>query len=319
MWRVAFDVVPVLASGFEAVLADACETVSTLEDANGHWRLEAISIDEPDRGALAVRLALAAAAAGVAPPVVTIEPLAERDWLAENRERFAPFRIGRFHIQEPDDATPVPPGPIALRVEAATAFGSGRHGSTEGCLRALSALSARSFRRPIDLGCGSGILAMAAAKLWRVPVLATDVDPAAVAVARANARLNGVAPLVCAVVADGWRSPSISERGPFDLVLANILARPLKRMAGGLARHLAPGGTAVLAGLLGRDGADVLAAYRAHRLSLERIIDVDGWPTLILRRPQGVEPPRSAGFRSSSRARGSGRGDPLAGDVRSTR
>jgi ribosomal protein L11 methyltransferase len=254
--------------------------------------LEGIACAPLDRSALHVALAIAAAAAGVPAPEVTIERLPERDWLAENRERFAPFRIGRFHIQEPEDETPVPPGLIALRIEAATAFGSGRHGSTEGCLRALDMLHGRRIHRVLDIGCGSGILAIAAAKLWRVPVLASDIDPRAVAVARANARLNGVGHLVRVVAADGYRSPAIAAGRPFDLVLCNILARPLKRLAQGLARHLAPGGLAVLAGLLAADGNDVLAAYRTAGLSLMRQIDVDGWRTLVLeRRP--ARPPTS--------------------------
>ena len=153
-------------------------------------------------------------------------------------------------------------------------------------LGALAA-SGRRFARPLDLGCGSGILAIAAAKLWRVPVLASDVDANAVAVTRRNARLNGVAPLVRGVVADGWRSPTLRSQAPFDLVLANILARPLKRMAGDLARHLAPGGLAVLAGFLASDGTDVLAAHRTHGLRLVRAIDdATGWRTLVLRRPK---------------------------------
>lgn len=284
MWRLSLHATSASAPAFEAVLADRCEVVTLAIEAGERWRIDALSKSEPDRAPLDVALALAAAAAGVPAPELRIEPLAERDWLAENRDRFAAFRIGRFHIQEPEDAAPIPAGLLPLRIEAAAAFGSGRHASTEGCLRALSALAPRAIRRPIDLGCGSGILAIAAAKLWRVPVLASDIDAAAVAVTAANARLNGVGPLVHAVTASGWRSHVIARHAPFDLVLANILARPLKRMAGDLVRHLAPGGTAVLAGLLGRDGADIRAAYRAHGLLLERTLMLDGWPTLILRR-----------------------------------
>jgi ribosomal protein L11 methyltransferase len=255
--------------------------------------LEGIACAPLDRSALDLALAIAAAAAGVPPPEVTIEPLPARDWLAEHRERFAPFRIGPFLIQEPENGTPMPPGLISLRIEAATAFGSGRHGSTEGCLRALALLRGRRFRRPLDLGCGSGILAIAAAKLWRVAVLASDIDPRAVEVARANARLNGVAHLVRVVVADGYRSPAIAAGRPFDLLLCNILARPLKRMAGDLARHLAPAGIAVLAGLLAGDGNDVLAAHRAVGLRLLRKIDLQGWRTLVLERR--APPPATAG------------------------
>jgi ribosomal protein L11 methyltransferase len=246
--------------------------------------LEGIACAPPDLAALDLVIALAAAAAGVPPPELTIEPLPERDWLADNRERFAPFRIGRFVIQEPEDKTPAPPGAIPLRIEAASAFGSGRHGSTEGCLRALEMLARRPVRSVLDVGCGSGILAIAAAKLWRVPVLASDVDPQAVAVARANARLNGVGHLVRVVVADGYRSPVIEAGSPFDLVLCNILARPLKRLAPVATRHTRPGGIAVLAGFLAADGNDVLAAHRAAGLTLLRRVDREGWRTLVLQR-----------------------------------
>lgn len=250
--------------------------------------LEGVARAPVGRASIEVALALAAASAGVPPPELTIEPLPERDWLADNRERFAPFRIGRFVIQVPDGRTRTPPGAIPLRIEAATAFGSGRHGSTEGCLRALESLARRPIRGALDVGCGSGILAIAAAKLWRVPVLASDIDPSAVDVARANARLNGVGHLVRVVVADSYRSPVIESSPPFDLVLCNILARPLKRLARELARHLAPGGVAVLAGLLRADGNDVLAAHRANGLGLVRKIDIEGWRTLVLR---GRAPP----------------------------
>jgi ribosomal protein L11 methyltransferase len=247
--------------------------------------LEGIAIAPLDRPALDLALALAAAAAGVAVPEVTIEKLAGRDWLAENRDRFSPFQIGLFRIREPDDTTPRRSGLFDLRIEAATAFGSGRHGSTEGCLRAISSLVGKRIRRPVDIGSGSGILAIAAAKLWRSTVMACDIDAAAVAVARVNAKLNRVAPLVRFINADGWRSPALAAAGPYDLVMCNILARPLKRLARESFRHTAPGGMVVLSGLLVEDGADVLACYRAAGFRLVRRIDVDAWRTLLLRRP----------------------------------
>jgi ribosomal protein L11 methyltransferase len=246
--------------------------------------LEGIATAPFDRPALELALALAAAAAGIDPPVVVIEALPERDWLAENRDRFAAFRIGMFRIREPDDATACRSGLMDLRIEAATAFGSGRHGSTEGCLRALSSLASRRIRRPIDIGCGSGILAIAAAKLWRSPVLACDIDATAVAVGRDNAKLNRVASLVRFIKAEGWRSTAIAAAGPYDLVMCNILARPLKRMAAESFRHTAPGGMAVLSGLLVDDSAEVLACYQAVGFGLIRRIDVNGWRTLLLRR-----------------------------------
>ena len=297
VWRVSLTPPTEMTAVAEALLTEACESVSVFPGSNAVCRLEGLSAVEPDGRSLDLALAIVAAACGVPPPEVTIEPLPDRDWLAENKERFAALRIGRFLIQEPEDQTPTPPGLIALRIEAATAFGSGRHGSTEGCLRALDMLCGRRIRRALDLGCGSGILAIAVAKLWRVPVLASDIDPHAVAVARTNARLNGVGHLVRVVVADGYRSPAIAARRPFDLVLCNMLSRPLKRLAQGLARHLAPGGIAVLAGLLAADSNGVLAAYRAAGLSLVRKIDVDGWRTLVFERSRR---PRSGHWRAAA-------------------
>jgi ribosomal protein L11 methyltransferase len=285
MWRVAFTAQAAVVAACEAALAETCETVSRFEDGADGWRLEGLSAAEPDRRALGVALVLAAVSAGAPVPQAMIEPLADRDWLAENREQFAPFRVGRFRIRDSSDDRPAASGLIDLRIEAATAFGSGRHASTAGCLRALQMVPLLRVGRAIDVGCGSGILAIAAAKLLRAPVLATDCDPAAVAVARANAWLNGVPRLVRTIAVDGWRAPAVAAGAPYDLVLCNILARPLKRMAAGLAGHLAPGGVAILAGLLARDGNDVLAAHRAAGLRLLRRIDVDGWRTLVLTRP----------------------------------
>jgi ribosomal protein L11 methyltransferase len=287
MWMITVHCHGSIGHRASACLQRRCAAVLEAADGGVTQVVQGIGENSVDRRDLEVELALAAAAAGVPVPTITIERLAERDWLAENRERFAAFRIGGFRIREPDDRTPCPAGLIDLPIEAATAFGSGRHGSTEGCLRALSALAPQPVRRAIDVGCGSGILAIAAAKLWRMPVLACDVDPAAVAVARANADLNGVGPLVRVVRADGWRSSAITAAAPFDLVLCNILARPLKRMALHLARHIARGGCAVLSGLLREDEAGVLAAHRTVGLRLLSRIDVEAWRTLLVRRPPG--------------------------------
>jgi ribosomal protein L11 methyltransferase len=177
----------------------------------------------------------------------------------------------------------VPAGLIAVEIDAATAFGTGEHPSTRGVLLALDSLARRRrFRRPLDIGTGSGILAIAAAKRLRRRVLASDVDCAAVRVAAHHVRRNGVAGQVRVICAPGYRSHAV-RRAQYDLILANILARPLALMARDLARAIAPGGVAVLAGLLERQEALVVAAHRAQGLALERRLVIEGWSTLILR------------------------------------
>jgi ribosomal protein L11 methyltransferase len=171
-----------------------------------------------------------------------------------------------------------------LVLDAGAAFGSGEHGSTRGCLRALQRVAHRRPRRIIDLGTGSGILALAAGKLLRRRVLATDIDPWAVVVAARNVALNGARGRVRVVLADDWKRRAVRSAGPYDLVLANILARPLAAMARDLARALAPGGTAILSGLLARQARMVLAAHRRARLRLDVALAEERWTTLVLRK-----------------------------------
>ena len=236
--------------------------------------------------AFEVRLALAAAASGGRLDRIIEERLPERDWLAENRRAFPPLRIGRFLVHGSHWRGPVPPGAIAIEIDAATAFGTGEHPSTRGCLLALDSLARRRrFRRPLDIGTGSGVLAIAAAKRLHRRVLASDIDCAAVRVASHHVRRNGLAGQVRVVCAPGYRSRAVRARD-YDLIFANILARPLALMARDLGRAIAPGGVAVLAGLLRRQEALVLAAHRAQGLALERRLVIEGWSTLILRSGQ---------------------------------
>jgi ribosomal protein L11 methyltransferase len=177
-------------------------------------------------------------------------------------------------------------GRTVLVLDAGIAFGSGEHASTRGCLIAFARATKdrRPMRRVLDLGTGSGILAMAAAKRRRRKVLATDIEPWSVRVAAQNATMNGVGSLVRARHADGWGERHVRAGRPYDLVFANILARPLCAMARHMARGLAPGGTAILAGLLGTQARMVLAAHRRHGLRLERALPVGPWTTLVLRK-----------------------------------
>jgi ribosomal protein L11 methyltransferase len=284
--RIALAVPAPAAGAFEAALAEVATSLSTFEQtADGAVvRIEALAGEQPEPGRLACALALAAAASGIPAPEVVIDRVAERDWAEASRASFPPFRLGRFLIHSRDDAAGALAGLIGLALDAGLAFGSGRHGSTAGCLLGLDALRHRPVRRALDLGCGSGILAIAIAKLWRAQVLASDIDPRAVAVAGDNAMANGVGAAVRAVAADGVHARAIRRRAPFDLVCANILAPPLIGMAGQVARVVAPGGRLVLSGFLVTQGGPVLAAYRSHGLRLVRRIVEDGWLTLILAR-----------------------------------
>lgn len=272
---------------FEAAFATACDTVGFFlvdEDART-WRLEGIRALAEDDSALLRALALAELVTGVAAPLGRAPTEAE-GWLARTAESFPPQRVGRrFLLRGTHETGDAPPGMVTLTLDAGVAFGSGEHGSTRGCLRALELVAYRRPRRILDLGTGSGILAMAAARVLRRPILATDIEPWSVRVTRQNATANGVGRLVRAVLADGWRKPVVRAGAPYDLVFANILARPLCRMAGDLAAHLAPGGTVILAGLLVTQVRTVLTAHRRVGLVLNRVLTEGRWATLVLRRP----------------------------------
>ena len=274
-----------LAERAAAALGSVCGAVSAFEAATGGaWLVEGFSLAPVPGGDLDTALALAWAGRGPAPKPI-LERLPPRDWVRENQESFPPRRIGRYFIHGSHHRGRPPAGQVALLIDAATAFGTGEHASTAGCLRALDQLARRRrHRRILDMGTGTGILAIAAAKTFARDVLAVDIDRGAVRAARLNVRRNGIAPRVTTRASRGYLNREISRRRPYDLVLANILARPLARMAADLRRVLAPGGVAVLAGLIDWQAPYVLAAHRAQRLNLVKCSVIDGWCTLILRR-----------------------------------
>jgi ribosomal protein L11 methyltransferase len=272
---------------WEAALHSVCGTVGLfVDDATGWWRIEGVKPEGEQEAALAGAVALAELATGVGAQLHRAAVAAE-GWLARTEAAFPEQLIGRrFALR----GTHLPPGRtasrITLRIDAGVAFGSGEHGSTRGCLRALERIAHRRPCRVLDLGTGSGVLALAAARLLHRRVLATDIDPWSVRTAGENIRLNGLTGRVRCVRADGWSNRAIAAAAPFDLVFANILARPLCAMAGELARHLAPGGTAILAGLLVTQTRLVLAAHRRVGLVLEATLREGPWATLVLRRPK---------------------------------
>jgi ribosomal protein L11 methyltransferase len=283
MWTVSV-VVPGEAAGlFQLALEPLCVAVAA-EISGAHWRVTGYCEEPPDAGALETALAVAAAGSGIAPPKPMLAKLPETDWLAENRKSFPPVRVARFYIHRTHHDRPPGDGRVAIRLDASLAFGSGTHASTQGVLVALDALARRRrFRRILDLGTGSGILAIAAAKLWPARVVATDIDPASVRMTRENAAANGVAARIAAYGGSGL---SAVPRGPrYDLVLANIQVRPLAGMAPAIRRRIAPGACVILSGLLRADESEALAAYRAQGLRLVARYPLGDWVTLALERP----------------------------------
>jgi ribosomal protein L11 methyltransferase len=220
----------------------------------------------------------------VGQPVATA-PLPDRDWIRQSQLGLPPVRAGRFFLYGAHDSGRVPHGPIPIRIEAGLAFGTGHHETTALCLAALSQITPRRPPRVLDVGCGTGVLAIAAVKLFHVPVLATDIDAIAVEVARGNARANAVSPLIQMLVADGLDHPRITARAPFDLILANILARPLTKLAPAVTRALSLGGTTILSGLLCNQENQVLGFYRALGLVLHETFRHGPWSALVLARP----------------------------------
>jgi ribosomal protein L11 methyltransferase len=265
------------------LLEEAVDAVSAFETTPEEWRVEAYPSSPVLTPDLAARLALAAAAAGGSLVEIGEEKLPARDWLAENQLTFPPLRIGRFFVYGSHYRDRVPAGAIGIQVDATTAFGTGEHPSTRACLMALESLARRHrFRCPVDIGTGTGILAVAAAKLLRCRVLASDIDRGAVRVARHNVARNGVMGTVRVLRAPGYRDRAL-RKSRHDLILSNILARPLALLACDLARALMPGGRAVLSGLLRWQEGVVLAPHRGCGIVLERRLVIDGWSTLILR------------------------------------
>jgi ribosomal protein L11 methyltransferase len=257
--------------------------VALVDIGAGRWRVAMHFRAAPDEKI--IRALTAAAAGNAAAKALRFERVAAKDWVRESLAGLAPVAAGRFIVHGAHDRARIPFNRIGIEIEAALAFGTGHHGTTRGCLLALDWLcKSLPRRRILDLGTGSGVLAIAAARALRQRVLATDIDGSAVRAARANAALNRAGGFVEVIRADGVTAPKLRERAPYDLMLANILLQPLQRLAAPLTRLTAPGARVVLSGLLASQANAAIAAYRG--LTLERRIDLDGWTTLILVRRQ---------------------------------
>lgn len=256
------------------------------EDA-GLWQLDAYMDDRPDAALLTLLQELVPSARGKAP---TVEELAEQDWVTISQQGLEPVQAGRFFVHTSSHADRVPPGTIPFLIDASQAFGTGGHDTTAGCLAMLDRLARNgaSPRNIADIGTGTGLLAFAALALWpRARAIASDIDPASIFVTRENARINDV-PLgrgggrLALAVAPGTNHPAIRHRAPYDLVVANILAGPLITLAPDIATATAPGGHAILAGLITRQMDAVLAAYRAQGFRLAARGGSSEWPCLLL-------------------------------------
>jgi len=271
-----FDPAETAAAAFE-------EKSSTESWAATPWLVEIYFSLAPDEDN--VRALVAAAVGEDLAQRIEFGRVEQKDWIAASLEGLSAVRAGRFLVHGSHDRAGVKPNDIALEIEAALAFGTGHHGTTRGCLLFIDdILKRRRPRKVLDVGCGTGVLAMAVARALRAPVAAGDIDADAVAATRGNARLNGAGPWVRPVIARGADHPVLNRPGAYDLILANILARPLRRLAPSLARLAAPDAEIVLSGMLARDVPGVLSAYRAQGFSLWRRRDLEGWATLLLRR-----------------------------------
>jgi ribosomal protein L11 methyltransferase len=293
--QVRFPIAPARIDELLADLDDIVASVAAYEASDGSgWLCELLFYQMPDLEALQARLVAALGEDAPAPAALSVGRLLPKDWLEATRRSFPPLAIGRFWIRGSHIEAAAPAGTVPLLIDAGTAFGSGEHGSTTGCLHALHDLARRQpFSRVLDMGCGSAILAIAALKCWpQARAYACDIDADAVRTAAVNGEINGVARRLTTAVCDGYDRPELRRSERFDLVFANILAGPLVLMAPDLARSLAKGGRAILAGLLSAQADSVLIAHRRQGLHAAARYEVGPWTTLVLTKPRTWRPRR---------------------------
>jgi ribosomal protein L11 methyltransferase len=272
-----------LASYLSESLDSEDAACAAFEGDDGRWQLAVHFRTAPDEAGL--RELVGIAAGEVAANALCLERVAGADWVAQSLAGLKPVYAGRFVIHGAHDRARPKSNDIGIEIEAALAFGTGHHGTTLGCLLALTKLAKRQrFRHVLDIGTGTGVLAIAAVRLLRTHAVAGDIDPIAVRAAKSNAGLNRAAPLTRFARAAGTGAPVIAGGAPYDLIFANILLAPLMRLAVPLRKLMAPGARIVLSGLLPGHANAALAIYRAQGLILERRIQRDGWTTLVLRR-----------------------------------
>ncbi|HEY0213435.1 MAG TPA: 50S ribosomal protein L11 methyltransferase [Paenirhodobacter sp.] len=254
--------------------------VFEIEDGSERWEIGAYFLERPND----LVLDLLSAAYGATPFVISELP--ETDWVAHVKRELTPVVAGRFFVYGGHDADKVPADSVPLLIEAAMAFGTGHHGTTLGCLTALDRLERAGLqaRKVADIGCGTAVLAMAAAKIWPETVLASDIDPVAVETAAANVRANGLEGRVICVEAAGFAHPALLDGAPYDLIFANILKAPLIALAPDMGRNCAPGGHVILSGILHDQADEVVTAYHAQGFATAARDEFGDWTTLVMRR-----------------------------------
>lgn len=254
--------------------------VFEIEDGTGTWEVGGYFVEAPDD----IELALVAAAYDA--PEFVVSEVPDQDWVDKVRRELTPVEAGRFFVYGSHDADKIPEGAEPLLIEAAMAFGTGHHGTTLGCLRALDRLATDGFvgRNVADIGCGTAVLAMGAARIWNDAIIAADIDEVAVEVAEANLRANDLTGKVTCVESAGFDNPEVAGRAPFDLVFANILKQPLIDLAPDMARYIGDGGYAILSGILTRQADEVVEVYARNGINLAHREEIGDWVTLTLRK-----------------------------------
>ncbi len=288
-FHIPFHAVDVFSAALELIgVVSAFEDDETFLDKptedHTRWKISVYCEEKPDMADIERQIGYAASEVAIAQPDYTLELLPAHDWVDEVQKNFQPIEAGRFFVHSSFYEGAIPHGKIPLHINASRAFGTGEHQTTSGCLEALSMLAKQyHFARMLDMGCGTGILSIAMAKLFHNPVVAVDINPVSVGITQDNIAKNRIGGFITARVSDGYRNPIIAAQAPYDLIVANILADPLITFAPQLAANLASGGVAVLSGLLHSQENAVLHAHHKHGLHLWKRIRKDQWSVLLLR------------------------------------
>lgn len=249
---------------------------------HGPWQVQWLINHNPDAADIHARLSILAAVHGVVPETALIEPVPDINWLEHSYRQFPPITVGRFFIHGSHNTAPIPAGMIGLQIDAATAFGSGDHGTTAGCLLLMQGLAERGFvpGNVLDMGCGSGILSIGACRLWSAPVMAADIDPESVRVTTNHRDANGIGAQLTTRAGDGFTGIN----GQYDLVIANILPQPLKAMAPDLIARLTAGGYVILSGMLTDQVDGVMPHYTDAGLAINTRLDRGEWSAVLLKK-----------------------------------